>query len=82
MKTVILTFLENFFWKQEVGFNFICQVRFSFDFKDHSESFLKYYALCGESFHLNDIAVEREKSGTRGEWQQSAPEDTVQMDLL
>lgn len=39
-----------------MGFNFICQVRFSFDSKDHCESFLQHYAIGAESFHLNDIS--------------------------
>ena len=42
-----------------MGFNFICQVRLSFDFKDHSELFLQPCAICGESFHLNYIAKEK-----------------------
>lgn len=65
LKTVILTYLKHFFWKQEVVFSFICQVQFSFDFKDHFESFLQQYAICGESFHGSDFAVERERSETR-----------------
>lgn len=67
--------------KKEVGFNFVCQVRFFFDFKYNSESLLQHDAICGKSFHLNDI--EENKKGQRPEEQQgNITKVNMQTDLL